>query len=131
MRQSIQIPGFSHGAQPIPAASRKGPFVATGGVYGRDPDTGALPDDVAKQVRLMFIQLERILGAAGATFDDVVRMTMYVKDPAARAHINERWLAAFPDEGSRPARHTLVYEHLPTNMLVQCDAFAVVGGDDA
>ena len=129
-RTSIRVDGFDHGTQPIPVASRKGPLVVTGGIYGLDPDSGKLPDDVAAQARLMFLQLDRVLRAAGATLDDVVRMTVYVKDPAARAHVNEHWLLAFPHASSRPARHTLAYDGLPTNMLVQCDAIAMVGGND-
>ena len=41
-RRSIVIEGFAHGAQPIPAASRVGNIVMTGGVHGIDPATGKL-----------------------------------------------------------------------------------------
>jgi 2-iminobutanoate/2-iminopropanoate deaminase len=130
MRRSIDIDGFNHGGQPIPAASRIGGLIATGGIHGLDPATGALPDDVGEQARLMFWQLGRVLAAAGATMNDIARMTIYAKVPEARAAVNALWLEAFPDPASRPARHTLVYEHLPANMLVQCDAIAMVGDRD-
>lgn len=123
-RRSIEVEGFSHGAQPIPAASRVGPLVMTGGVYGLDPATGAIPDDVEAQARLMFSNLARILEAAGVGLDRVARMTIFVKVPEARGAVNAEWLKAFPDPGSRPARHTLINEALPANMLVQCDATA-------
>jgi enamine deaminase RidA (YjgF/YER057c/UK114 family) len=126
MRRSIVVPGFDHGAQPIPAACRVGGLIATGGVYGLDPETGRLPDDVFEQARLMFLQLERVMAAAGASLGDIVRMTMFVKAPEARAAMNEQWIKAFPDAGSRPARHTLQNDHLPANMLIQCDALAMV-----
>lgn len=125
-RRSIEIDGFSHGAQPIPAASRVGPLVATGGVYGLDPTKGAIPDDVGEQARLMFENLARIMAAAGGGLNDIARMTVYVKVPEARAAVNAEWLKAFPDPASRPARHTLQNDHLPANMLVQCDAIAFV-----
>ena len=127
-RRSIEVEGFRHGAQPIPAASRIGSIIMTGGVHGMDPATGKLPDDVDQQVTLMFANLGRILAAAGANFDDVVKMTVWVKVAEARAAVNREWLIAFPDATSRPARHTLQNDHLPSNMLVQCDAFAVVDG---
>jgi enamine deaminase RidA (YjgF/YER057c/UK114 family) len=123
-RRSIEIEGFSHGAQPIPAASRVGPLVMTGGVYGVDSATGKLPDDVYDQARLMFANLERIIAAAGGSLSDVARMTVYVKVPQARAAVNDEWLKAFPDPADRPARHTLVNDALPANMLLQCDATA-------
>ena len=125
-RRSIVIEGFAHGAQPIPAASRVGNIVMTGGVHGIDPTTGKLADGVEQQAVLMFANLGRILAAAGATFDDVVKMTVWVKVPEARAAVNREWLKAFPDEASRPARHTLQNDHLAANMLLQCDAMAVL-----
>lgn len=129
MRKSIEVEGFNHGGQPIPAASRKGGLIVTGGVYGLDSATGKLPDDVGEQVRLMFVQLERIMAAAGGSVDDIVRMTFYTKAPAARPLVNQEWLRLFPDPASRPARHTLSYDGLPANMLVQCDAIAMVAGN--
>lgn len=126
-RISIDVEGYHHGGLPIPAASRVGPLVMTGGVSGIDPGTRALPDDLDEQARLMFWNLERIMTAAGGSMDCIVRMTVYVKVPEARQAVNRQWLVAFPDEASRPARHTLVNEALPANMLVQCDATAFVG----
>lgn len=123
-RRSIEVDGFNHGAQPIPAACRVGPLIMTGGVYGLDPETGKIPDDVAEQARLMFANLVRILDAAGAGLGDVAKMTVYVKAPEARAALNAEWLKAFPDAASRPARHTQQNDHLPANMLVQCDVTA-------
>jgi 2-iminobutanoate/2-iminopropanoate deaminase len=124
-RHSIEVPGFSHGALPIPAASRVGDLVATGGVMGLDPEAGKLPDDVAEQARLMFVNLQRILAAGGATMDDVVKITVWIKVPEARAAVNAEWLKLFPEAHSRPARHTVQNDHLPGNMLLQCDALAV------
>lgn len=125
-RRSITVEGFHHGAQPIPAAARVGPLIMTGGVYGLDPKTGAIPDDVAEQARLMFINLGRILEAGGGSLDDIVKLTVYAKVLEARAAVNVEWLKAFPDEASRPARHTQPGEHLAGNMLVQCEATAWV-----
>jgi len=76
----------------------------TGGVYGLDAATGRIPDDVGKQAELMFVNLKRIINAAGASTDDIVKMTVYVKVPEARSAVNKEWLLAFPDEASRPAR---------------------------
>lgn len=126
-RKSINVDGFGHAGQPIPAASRVGPLVITGGVYGVDPATGKLPDDLAEQTRLMFWNLGRILEAAGAGLGQVARITVHIKVPEARDALNVEWLKAFPDAASRPARHTLVNAHLPANMLIQCEATAFVG----
>lgn len=125
-RKSIEVKGFSHGAQPIPAASRKGNIVATGGIYGLDRESASLPDAVERQTALMFDNLQLVLEAAGATFADVVKMTFWVKAAEAKPLINEHWQRCFPNPDSRPARHTLQNDHLPANMLVQCDALAII-----
>jgi 2-iminobutanoate/2-iminopropanoate deaminase len=124
-RRSIEIDGLNHG-QPIPAASRVGNIVMTGGIYGADPANGKLPDDVERQAELMFGNLKRIMVAAGGSMDRIVKVTIYVKVPEARLAANKQWLDAFPDAASRPARHTFQNDHLPGNMLVQCDAMAVL-----
>jgi 2-iminobutanoate/2-iminopropanoate deaminase len=125
-RRSIVIEGFNHGPQPIPAACRVGNIVMTGGVYGMDPQSGQISAGVAEQARLMFVQLRRILAAAGASLDDVVKMTFYLKAQEARSAVNPEWLTAFPDPASRPARHTLINEHLPGHVMLQCEAMAVI-----
>lgn len=128
-RRSIEVPGFNHGSQPIPAACRVANIVVTGGIYGLDTDSGKVPDDLERQTELMFVNLRRVLAAAGATLGQVVKMTFWVRNPEARAFINPAWLDAFPDPQSRPARHTLQNDHMAANLLIQCDALAVIGSD--
>jgi 2-iminobutanoate/2-iminopropanoate deaminase len=127
-RKSIDVAGFSHGSQPIPAACRIGDIVMTGGVFGLDPHSGAVPDDAEMQCRLMFANLRRILQAAGASPADVIKMTVWVRHADVRPALNRQWLEMFPDADSRPARHTLPSDHLSANLLVQCDAVAVLTG---
>jgi len=47
-RRSIEIEGFKHD-NPIPSASRIGPFVVSGGISGKDPKTGKIPDGIEEQ----------------------------------------------------------------------------------
>jgi 2-iminobutanoate/2-iminopropanoate deaminase len=125
-RKSIHVEGFSHGANPIPAASRVGNIVMTGGVSGQDPATGKVPADLKAQVVQAFLNLERILKAGGASMDDVVRVTVNVKSLDMRDDINVQWLKYFPDEHSRPARHTVQYDHFGGTTAIQLDATAVI-----
>lgn len=129
-RRSIEVEGLHHSGNPIPAASRVDRLVVTGGVYGLDPETGEVAADAADQVRLTFWQLGRVLEAAGAGFDDIAKLTFYVQSKELRPAINEFWLKHFPDPLSRPARHMLVYDHFPGDILVQCEAIAMVPEDD-
>ena len=124
-RRSIHVPGFSHGNLPIPAASCVGNVIATGGIPGVDLATQAFPADAEAQAHNAFQLLRRILAAAGATTDDVVKVTVFVKEVGVREFVNREWTAMFPDPDSRPARHTLNYD-LPAPMLLQLEALAVV-----
>jgi enamine deaminase RidA (YjgF/YER057c/UK114 family) len=124
-RVSINVEGLSHGELPIPSASRLGPFVATGGVRGVDPETHQLPEDPAAQADLMYDNLVAILAAAGAAPAQILKLTIWIADGSLRPIVNAGWLRLFPDPASRPARHILIYD-LPGKMAIQCEALAVI-----
>ena len=125
MRRSIEVPGLGHGNQPIPLAAVVGGLLVTGGISGRDPATGELPQDPAAEVAQAFANLRSVLDAAGASPDDIAKVTVFVKDRDIRAHLNPVWLEMFPDPRSRPARHTL--ETNLTGMRLQLECLAVLG----
>lgn len=123
-RKSINIPGFKH-VNPIPNASRIGNLVMSGVITGVDPATGKLPPDIKQQCVNMFGHMRAIVETAGGTLDDVIKITVWLKDPGDRSVLNEEWLKLFPDAGARPARHTL--PHLGGgDMLILCDVTAVL-----
>ena len=124
-RRSIHIPGFSH-RNPIPAASLKGNVLVSGGVHGIDPATGRLAGTLDDQCRHMFAHVRAILAEAGASPGDIVSMTFWMSDRSQRPVLNKEWLAMFPDEASRPARHTMAAD-LDGGMQVQCSFMAVLG----
>ena len=86
-RKSIEVEGFKHADNPIPAASRVGNVVMTGGINGTDPKTGKVPEDQVAQVALAFTNLERILKEAGASMDDLVKVSVSVKTLALRVEL--------------------------------------------
>ena len=120
-RRSIEIEGFRH-ANPIPAASRVGPLLASSVVAARDPGRDSTPDDAESQIANLFHHVGVILTTAGADWRHVVRMNFYVPDLAVRALINGPWLEHFPDADSRPARHT----QLADQAAVSCEFIAYV-----
>jgi 2-iminobutanoate/2-iminopropanoate deaminase len=123
-RQSIEVPGITH-SHPIPNASRIGPFLASGSIFGMDPGTSKIPEGIEIQCRLLFENVRRIVEAAGGTTEGILKMTIYVRDKNLRQHVNKEWLAMFPDEHSRPARHTFQTTDLAEGTLVSCDILAV------
>ena len=88
-----------------------------------DPADGSVPETLEAQVALIFKNIVRILDAAGGTTDNIAKLTFFVRDRSSRSVIDEQWLAMFPDEHSRPARHTLLQE-LSGPLLAQCELIA-------
>lgn len=123
--RSVDVPGASHKA-PIPAAARVGNVLCTSAVAGKDPAGGELPADPPAQARNAFANLRAVLEAGGATFDDVVKLSVSIKDNAVREAVNAEWLALFPDPRDRPARHIVVHD-LQHGMWLQLEAMAVIG----
>ena len=104
-RRSIDVAGAKH-VNPIPSASRRGPFVVSGAISGADPGDRQGPADLDEQCRLMFENVRRVMTAAGGSPDDIVKMTVWITDRSLREIMNRHWVAMFPDPQSRPARHT-------------------------
>ena len=128
--RSIEVAGVSHGAAPIPMGACVGNTLYSSGIPGIDPASGKLAADAASQARFAFEHLRSLLAGGGATLDDVVRMTVYLKDNSAREHVNAEWLKCFPDPHDRPARHTLMYD-LQHGMLLQLEVVAVIPDEGA
>jgi 2-iminobutanoate/2-iminopropanoate deaminase len=124
-RQSFEIQPVGHRA-PIPMAARIGNVIMTSGIPGADPETGEMPASLEEQAKNCFRNLENVLAKAGATKDEVLRVTVFIKSNDNRQIVNPPWLEMFPDEHTRPARHQTVVETL--NFDIQIEATAVVTG---
>ena len=122
-RKSVHIGGFQH-VNPIPNACRIGNLVMSGVILGRDAD-GKMPESLEAQCANMFGHMKATVEAAGGTTDDIIKMTVWLKDRSQRGPVNVEWLKMFPDEHSRPARHALQMD-MEGGALVQCDFTAVI-----
>src|ERR1700674_4366147 len=124
-RVSIEVPGLSHD-NPIPAACRIGPFLVSSVISGKDPQTGRVPAGIEAQCANIFAHIHTLLEIAGATPDQVLKLTVWLKDRSHRAHVNKHWLDMFPDPHSRPARHPFAAPELAEPILMQCELMAVL-----
>jgi 2-iminobutanoate/2-iminopropanoate deaminase len=106
-RRSIDIQSFAH-QNPIPAATRIGPLLVSSIIPPFDAGTRKVPEAVDAQIENLFLHIGNMLTEAGASFDDVAKITFFVSDIRYRDAINEPWLKRFPDPASRPSRHTMV-----------------------
>jgi 2-iminobutanoate/2-iminopropanoate deaminase len=124
-RRSIHLPNVSHSA-PIPMGCRVGSIVYSSGISGQDPNTGELPEDPAAQARNLFLNIRQFMELAGGSADDIVRVTLYLKEEQYRDVLNKEWVAMFPDPEDRPARHALTLP-LRGKFLFQAEVVAVLG----
>jgi 2-iminobutanoate/2-iminopropanoate deaminase len=69
-------------------AVRFGDLLFVSGIAPLDGQQRVVSDDVVEQTRFIFETLAKILARAGATFADVLRVTVYLLDVADRPVIN-------------------------------------------
>ena len=105
-------------------AVRKGNILQVAGQGPTDPQTGEYAGiAIAEQTRQTMQNIQMILHAAGADFDDVMMMRVYLtkmEDFAAMNEVYSTFVSApFPGR-------TTVYVGLPEGMLVEIDALAVL-----
>ena len=125
-RSSLDIPTLSHLA-PIATATRIGPLVTSSVVSPFQPGTRDVPESVADQVANLFIHVGGILAAAGASWNDVAKMTFFAHDvPSTVAALDPIWLEHFPDPRSRPSRHCIPVPDGRDGIAVVCDVLAYV-----
>lgn len=84
-----------------------------------------LPDDAETQTVHMFDNLVALIAAGGGSAGTILKVTVFVKSPEARAALNPVWVRHFPDPDCRPARHVVDLPGLAGGMLVQCEALAL------
>src|SRR6478672_6867107 len=123
MRQAVSTPHAPQAIGPYSQAVRIGDLLFLSGQIPLDPETGALVEgDIAAQTRRVFQNLGAILEAAGASFANVARTTVYLADMADFAAMNEVYATVF--ESPAPARSTVQAAGLPKNARVEIDVIA-------
>jgi 2-iminobutanoate/2-iminopropanoate deaminase len=100
-------------------------FLFTAGQIAIDPASGqVVSGDVVAQTERVMTNLRAILDAAGVTWDDVMKTTVYLHDMADFPRVNDVYARALGS--ARPARSTVQVAGLPRSVLVEIDAVAVV-----
>jgi 2-iminobutanoate/2-iminopropanoate deaminase len=123
-KTAVHTPGAPAPVAAYSQAVRKGNIVQVAGQGPTDPTTGQYAGStVAEQTRQTMLNIQAILHAAGADFDDVLMLRVYLTKVEDFAGMNEVY-QTFVKEPF-PGR-TTVYVGLPAGMLVEIDALAVL-----
>lgn len=122
-----------------PHARRAGGLLLMSGLGPRDPQSNAVPGnvyddngllddyDIVAQTHAVFANVRRVLEAAGAQWEDLVDVTVYLTDMERDfAAYNAVWKDYFPDPATAPCRTTLGITALPTPIAIElkCTALA-------
>jgi 2-iminobutanoate/2-iminopropanoate deaminase len=95
------------------------------GQIALDPATGAMVEgDVEAQTWQVLANVGAVLAAAGATFGDVVKTTIFLKSMDDFGKVNAIYGERFVHDP--PARATVAAAGLPRGALVEIDAIAVI-----
>jgi 2-iminobutanoate/2-iminopropanoate deaminase len=121
-RQAIQTNGAPSAIGPYSQGVRSGDLVFCSGQLGLDPATGELADGVEAQAERALRNLQAVLDAAGLSFADVVKTTVFLADIADFVKVNAVYATFMTDPP--PARSTFAVGALPKGGLVEIEAIA-------
>jgi len=125
-RQEIRVPGMSEPISHFTHVVKAGPLVFVSGCVASDAQGRTVGGrDVVAQARQVHENLKRCLAAAGASFADVCKVTVFVKNMADREKINTVRQEYFG--ASRPASTLVeVSRFTGPDYLLEIEATAVL-----
>ena len=126
MRQPIHTDQAPAAIGPYSQAVRAGSLLFISGQIPLDPATGELVEgDIAAQARRAFDNLKAVCEAAGGSFDDIVRVGLYLTNLGQFAQVNAVMAEYF--SAPYPARSTIEVAALPKGAAFEVDAVLVLG----
>ena len=124
-RQVIQTPDAPAAIGPYSQAVLVGNTLYMSGQIPLDPKTGQLVEGgIDPQARRVFDNLRAVAGAAGATLNDIVKLSILLIDLGEFAKVNE--IMASYMEAPYPARATYQVAALPRGARIEVEATLVV-----
>jgi 2-iminobutanoate/2-iminopropanoate deaminase len=126
VRQAVSTASAPKAIGPYSQAIRAGSLLFVSGQVPIDPATGQIvTGDIAAQTHRVFQNIGEILKAGGASFDHVVRTTVFLADMNDFAAMNEAYATYFTTPA--PARATVQVSRLPRDARVEIDVIAAFG----
>jgi reactive intermediate/imine deaminase len=118
-RQVIQTADAPAAIGPYSQAIRAGDTLYLSGQIGLDPKTGQLVDGLEAQAHQVFRNMRAVAQAAGASLDDVVKLSIMVADLGDFAKVNEIMATYF--NAPYPARSTYQVAGLPRGARIEVE----------
>lgn len=128
MKQRIYTDQAPKPVGPYSQAVKVGNFLFVAGQIGTDPKTGKLREGFEEQVKQTFENISAILSTCGYSWEDVVRVVVYLKDLSKFSDFNRLYQELLKDVSVPPVRSTVEVSSLPLNALVEIEATAYKEG---
>lgn len=110
---------------PYNQAVMSGNTLYTSGQIAIDPKTNTLvTDSIAAETTMVMENVKAVLTAAEMTFENVVKVSIFISDMNNFAQINEVYATYF-NEATAPARETVEVANLPKFVNVEISVIAI------
>ena len=123
-KQPIHTDGAPAALGPYSQAIRAGKTVYLSGQLGLDPATGDLRTSIEMQIDQAFLNLRAVAKAADGSFDDAVKLTLFLTDLTHFAKVNDTMKRYFHEPF--PARSTVQVAALPKGAEFEVEAVLVL-----
>ena len=107
---------------PFSPGIRAGDFIFVSGQVGYVDAGGREVKDIEAQTRLCLDNLKRVLAAAGASLDAVVKVTVFLRSEKDFSAMNKIYQGYFVED--KPARSTVITGLALPSMLVEIECIA-------
>jgi 2-iminobutanoate/2-iminopropanoate deaminase len=125
MKQIISTSGAPKAIGPYSQAVVYNGLVYLSGQIPLDPESGqVIEGDIAAQTHRVMRNLKAVLEAAGSSLEHVLKTTVFLKDMAEFAAMNQVYGEYFT--ANPPARATVEVARLPKDVRVEIEAVAIV-----
>jgi len=125
MKKIINTPNAPAPIGPYSQAILTGNTLYTSGQIPIDPSTGELVmDTISNETTQVMENLKAVLSAAGMTFENVIKASIFISDMDNFGAINEVYGSYF-DTATAPARETVQVARLPKDVNVEISVIAV------
>ena len=123
-KQAIHSPDAPAAIGPYSQAIRTGNMLYLSGQIPLDPRTMQLVEGIDAQTHQVFRNLRAVAVAAGATLNDIAKLTILLTDLGDFAKVNEIMAGYF--KAPYPARATYQVAALPRGARIEVEAIAVL-----
>jgi len=123
-REVVQTDKAPKAIGPYEQAIKANGFIYTAGQIPIDPKTGNFVEGgITAQTRQVVENLKAVLEAGGSSLDRVVKATVFLKNMADFAAMNDVYAQYLG--GAKPARSTVAVAELPRGALIEIDLVAL------